>query len=221
MPALPSRRAPRHGLRATLASAIAVAALVGAPVALAAPASAHDELVSTVPAEGVSLAEAPPAITLTFSDDVVELGTAVVVTDAAGARLADGAAVVDGAVVTRPITPPTVAGEVRVSYRVVSADGHPVTGTFAFTVSSASSPSASESQSAEPTEPGTTEPSESTVAGSPTESGTAAAAGSTTPLSSGSTGGSALPWVLGSLVAVGVVGAAVAASRRSKAGSRS
>lgn len=212
-------RASRRGVRSLLGAAVAAAALVLAPVALASPASAHDELVSTDPADGASLEEAPAAVTLTFSEEVVQLGTAVVVTDAAGVRLADGPLVVDGAVITRAITPPTVAGEVRVSYRVVSSDGHPVTGTLTFTV--ASVPSPGPTTTADPTESATPESSESSAAASPTDSASIVPEPSTSPVSSESTGGSALPWVLGGLAVLALAAAAVAASRRGKAGSSS
>lgn len=214
-------RAPRRGVRSLAGAAIAAAALVLVPVALASPASAHDELVSTDPADGASLEEAPAAVTLTFSEEVVQLGTAVVVTDAAGVKLADGPLVVDGAVITRAITPPTVAGEVRVSYRVVSSDGHPVTGKLTFTV--ASVPVVSPSATAEPTESAsaTPEPSESSASASPTSSASVEPGPSTSPVSSESTGGSALPWVLGGLALLVLAAAAVAASRRGRAGSSS
>lgn len=207
-------RAPRRRARSLVGAAVAAAALVLVPVAIASPASAHDELVSTDPADGASLAEAPASVTLTFSEEVVTLGSAVVVTDAAGVRLADGPLVIDGAVVTRAITPPTVAGELRVSYRVVSSDGHPVTGTLTFTVTSVAAPSPSPTD--EPTEP-----TGSATAASPTGGASDEPEPSTSPVSSGSTGGSALPWVLGGLAVLALAGAAVAASRRGRAGSSS
>lgn len=211
-------RASRRGVRSLVGAAVAAAALVLAPVALASPASAHDELVSTDPVDGASLEEAPAAITLTFGEEVVKLGTAVVVTDAAGVKLADGPLVVDGAVITRAITPPTVVGEVRVSYRVVSSDGHPVTGTFTFTVASVPSPSPTATALPTASESETPEPSDSS---SPTGSASAEPEPSTSPVSSESTGGSALPWVLGGLAVLVLAAAAVAASRRGKAGSSS
>lgn len=217
-------RASRRRARSLLGAAMAASVLLVAPLALAGPAAAHDELLSTDPADGATLAEAPDAVTLTFGEEVVELGTAVVVVDAAGVKLADGPLAVDGAVITRPISQPTVAGKVTVSYRVVSADGHPVTGRFAFTVESAASASAtpSEPESSESAEPSESASSESAE---PSESGSAAASApeaspSTTPVSSESSG-SALPWVLGGLAVLALAGAAVAASRRGRAGSGS
>lgn len=217
-------RAPRRRARTLLGAAVAASVLVVAPFALAAPASAHDELVSTDPADGSSLPEAPDAVTLTFGEEVIELGTAVAIVDQAGVKLADGPLVVDGAVITRPIKEPTVAGEVTVSYRVVSADGHPVTGRFSFTVETVQapaspSPSESESESASESESESesASPSPSATSASATEP---AASPSTSPVSSESSG-SAVPWVLGGLAVLALAGAAVAALRGRRAGSGS
>ncbi|MGD9957583.1 MAG: copper resistance protein CopC [Candidatus Nanopelagicales bacterium] len=222
MPQPAPAHAPRRRHRTILGAAIAASILLVAPFALAAPASAHDELLSTDPADGSSLASAPEAVTLTFGEDVVELGTAVVVVDSAGVKLADGPLVVDGAVITRPITAPTVPGEVTVSYRVVSADGHPVTGRFSFTVAEAASPTPTESGSASGSASASpSEPASPTASGpAPTSSAPGVVEPSTTPVAS-ETSGSALPWVLGGLAVVVLAGAAVAASRRGKAGSGS
>ncbi len=221
-------RALARRTRSTLLAGAAVGALalVVLPLSLAAPASAHDELLSTLPADGASVAEAPTEVSLTFGEEAQKLGTAVVVTDAAGVRLGDGRVVVDGPLVTQAITPPTVAGEVRVSYRVVSADGHPVTGTFSFTVGTVPSPSESPS---DPASPSPSAPSETTSAAPTASNGETITATvtetpdpspSTIPTSS-SDGGSALPWVLGGLAVLALLGAAVAAGRRGRAGSSS
>lgn len=215
----------RTHVRARTAAALAAALLLVAPVALAAPAAAHDELLSTDPADGASLAEAPSVITLTFGEDAQKLGTAVVVTDSAGAKLNDGPTAVDGPLVTQAITAPTAAGEVRVSYRVVSSDGHPVTGTIRFVVTAAPSPTAAPSSSApaSPTAEAST-PTASSTAGSPAATSSSpapVASPSTSPVSSESSGGSVLPWVLGGLAVLALAGAAVAASRRGRAGSGS
>jgi copper resistance protein C len=197
-------------------------ALVVLPLSLASPASAHDELVSTLPADGASVADAPTEVSLTFGEEAQKLGTSVVVIDAAGKRLGDGPVVVDGPLVTQAITPPTVAGKVRVAYRVVSVDGHPVTGTFSFTVSAVSSPSQSASES--PSDPASASPSPSasptTAEPTGTTTGATEPSPSTTPASS-SDGGSALPWVLGGLAVLALIAAAVATRRRPRAGSSS
>jgi methionine-rich copper-binding protein CopC len=214
-------RAPAPGTRSSqLAGAVlGVLVLVALPLSLAAPASAHDELVSTLPANGEVLAEPPTEVSLTFGEEVGTLGTAVVVTDGAGAKLADGKVVVQGPLVTQAIIPPTVGGSVRVSYRVVSADGHTVTGTFSFTVPAPASPSQSvsptDSASPSPTAPSPTAPTAVESSSPPAE-----ALPSTTPASSDGDG-SPLPWLLGGATVLALAGAAVAARRTGKAGSPS
>ncbi len=214
-------RAPARRTRPSLfaGAALGVLVLVALPVSLAAPAWAHDELLSTLPANGDVLAKPPTEVSLTFGEEVGALGTAVVVTDGAGSRLADGKVVVQGPLVTQAITPPTVAGTVRVSYRVVSADGHTVTGTFTFTVPAPASPSESvsptDSASSSPTPPSSSSPAAVDSNNPPAE-----ALPSTTPASSDG-GGSPLPWVLGGIAVLALAGAAVAARRTGKAGSSS
>lgn len=112
------------------------ALLVGAAALLWAPAAAaHDDLVGSDPPPGSTVAEPPAQVTLTFSGAVLaEPGTAVVVVaDAAGSPLQQGEPVVSGPVVTQPLAG-AVSGPVTVQWRVVSADGHPISGEFGFVV---------------------------------------------------------------------------------------
>lgn len=130
-----SRRRPVRTLVATLATLL----LAAGGVALgAAPAFAHDELVSSDPASGSTVETLPAALTLTFSGDLLsDASTTVIqVTDAAGASLADGAPSVSGNVVTQALTG-SASGQVAVAWRVVSSDGHPISGEFAFTSNAA------------------------------------------------------------------------------------
>ncbi|HEY0239601.1 MAG TPA: copper resistance protein CopC, partial [Friedmanniella sp.] len=73
-------------------------AALGAGLALtlvAAPAYAHDELKSTLPADGTSVATAPGQVVLTFEEPPVELGLQVVVTGPDG-PVSSGTARIDG-----------------------------------------------------------------------------------------------------------------------------
>ena len=117
------------------------AARVGTLVALGAglllalgaePASAHDELRSSTPADGATLASAPPQVVLTFEEPPVALGAQVVVTGPDGAVSA-GASRLDGDAVVTDVRPGAPAGRYRVEWRVTSDDGHPVSGSFGFT----------------------------------------------------------------------------------------
>ena len=115
----------------------AVAALLGSFVlvaVVAAPAAAHASLVAIDPADGARLDESPEEVRLTFSERVsVDLG-GVRVLDAAGDPVQDGAARAEGEVVAVGLRPDLPDGTYVVTYRVVSADGHPVRGGSVFGV---------------------------------------------------------------------------------------
>ncbi|MGW2094334.1 copper resistance CopC family protein [Promicromonospora sukumoe] len=114
-----------------------VAGLAVAVVALfatAAPASAHDKLVSSDPASDETLQEAPETVSLTYSADVLDMGAAVVVTDGDGTDWVSDAPVIDGAVVTAALDPGLPDGGYEIRWRVVSSDGHPITGIVPFAV---------------------------------------------------------------------------------------
>ena len=98
-----------------------------------APALAHDSIIGSDPADGAALAASPAQVALTFTDEIQAVGSQVVVADAAGAQVAAGAPAVVGTGATLPL--PTLAdGAYTVTWRVVSSDGHPIDGTFTFSV---------------------------------------------------------------------------------------
>jgi copper transport protein len=98
------------------------------------PAAAHASLVSIDPADGARLDESPAVVTLTFSERVsVGLG-GVRVLDSDGEPVTDGAASADGEVVEVALQADLPDGTYVVSYRVISADGHPVRGASIFGV---------------------------------------------------------------------------------------
>lgn len=100
------------------------------------PAAAHTELESSDPADGAMLAEAPAQVTLTFGEAVTEPAY-VVVTAPDGTRVEDGDAAVLDETVRQPLDAVETAaqeGSWTLAYRVVSVDGHPVTGELTFGV---------------------------------------------------------------------------------------
>jgi Uncharacterized protein, homolog of Cu resistance protein CopC len=113
-----------------VATALAVAAAALLAVVSAAPASAHASLVRTSPADRSSVAAAPKTVSFTFDEDI-RVPSVILVTDANGASVADGkTSVVDNIVsIGVGITSP---GNYTAVYRVVSADGHPVSGRISF-----------------------------------------------------------------------------------------
>ncbi|GGK46316.1 copper resistance protein CopC [Micrococcus flavus] len=127
-------------LHATLAACAATAAIA---VAAAGPAAAHDELIEAVPADGATLTEAPEAVTLTFSGELIDgqgIQNLVQVTDAAGHQWQDGAATVDGPTLTAPLCADLPRGEYDVAYRIVYSDGHSEERALDFTVEDPQAP---------------------------------------------------------------------------------
>ncbi|HWI32327.1 MAG TPA: copper resistance CopC family protein, partial [Microbacterium sp.] len=188
----PSRR-PLHGILFLLVTGLIAFA---APLAAATPAFAHDELLSSDPAADAVLAEAPGQVTLTFSADLItgEGATEVQVLDAAGTAVGDGDAVTEGTSVTQPLAADLGNGAYRVLWKVVSSDGHPTSGEFAFTVDApVATPSASQSE--------TTEPSAEPTAAVPSASEAPSAESVGTS--------SAVPWVIAGIIAAAVVVAVV------------
>ncbi|GAB3581947.1 hypothetical protein GCM10027579_10860 [Calidifontibacter terrae] len=98
-----------------------------------ATAQAHEQLLSSVPAAGAQVS-APSEVTLTFSGPMIATGTAVRVIGPDGANASQGDAKVAAAAVTQPLRTPLVGGSYTVTWRAVSGDGHPVSGTFTFSV---------------------------------------------------------------------------------------
>ena len=101
----------------------------------AAPVWAHSDLRSSDPADGATLAGAPAVVSFTFNEDLLAQGNAIILTElASGARLAVGPIQVEGPVARVAWPEASPAGQYRAAYRVVSADGHPISGSIAFTV---------------------------------------------------------------------------------------
>ncbi|MFE3119216.1 copper resistance CopC family protein [Streptomyces niveus] len=123
---------------ARVAARCLVVPLAVAPLLFAAqPAFAHTDLVTGSPAEAASESRPPRTIKLTFSDEMTSRYAKVALTAPDGEPGAAGAPQVTGRTVTLPVKPGLPAGSYTVGYRVVSADGHPVTGSYRFTVEEA------------------------------------------------------------------------------------
>lgn len=104
---------------------------IGLVVALPAAAEAHDVLEKTTPSEGSVLERLPAAVTLTFSEEPLAVGLQVLVTGPSGS-VGEGSPTISGREVTQPISPTAPGGDYVVGYRVTSADGHPIAGSFGF-----------------------------------------------------------------------------------------
>lgn len=109
---------------------LAFAAVAG----LAGPASAHAELLSTTPADGQVVAEPPTELVARFSQRV-QIGAGLQLHDGDGARIEQGAVEsLDGGRTLRLPLGPLEPGSYVFSWRVVSTDGHPITGGITFQV---------------------------------------------------------------------------------------
>lgn len=103
----------------------------------AAPASAHSGLTSTTPGEGAQVAEGPADVVLVFDEPVSTRLSKVEVTGPGGDTWQTGEPQVSGSTVRQPLGPLGPAGTYSIAYRVISADGHPVSGTSTFTLTAA------------------------------------------------------------------------------------
>ncbi|WP_433224280.1 copper resistance CopC family protein [Microtetraspora malaysiensis] len=178
----------------------ACAALLG----VAAPAQAHNVLVGSDPKDGAQVATAPERITLNFDQPVRRDFARIAVTGPDGADYTRGEITTKGNDASVGLAPLGPAGAYVIGYRVVSNDGHPVTGTITFTLTAAGPAAGQSSPSASPS----AEP-----APSPSAASTPAAGGDSLPPTAGEEPGSAASaadlaaqsssggWVWGLLVA--------------------
>ena len=178
---------------------------LAAAVSVTAPAWAHNELLSTTPEDKASVASAPTAVTLTFNDVVGKKFGFVSVTGPDGKQWNEGAFQVEGSTVTQPLRPLGPKGAYTVAWRVVSADGHPISGTFGFTLTTAGTETGApttDEPTGEPTgEPTSERTGEPSASAAPTTAATAnprADSGPSWPMMAGGL-------VLGAFVLVGLV----------------
>ncbi|TDB82770.1 copper resistance CopC family protein [Micromonospora sp. KC721] len=182
-----------------LTAALTTLALLLVP---ATPAAAHNTLTSATPAREARLTEPPARITLRFMQKLNPAFTTIVLSDATARKVTTGEPAVSGTAGTVTVDESLANGTYTVAYRVVSADGHPVQGSYRFHV-------------ADPT---------ADVAGTPAAS-TPTAEPSTTPAgpvtaSSEHPGGANVPVLVGGgiLLAAGVLAGTVVLLRRRRAG---
>jgi len=171
-------------------------------VAAAAPAAAHAELVASTPAEGAELAAAPRQVQLTFNEPVRLQPDPVTVSGPGGVSWAVGQATVAGAVVTVLVEPAGPAGPYTLTFRVISVDGDPTSGTVRFALTA---------PVATTTAPTTVT---TTVAATPTPT-TAGQPPTTTAAQDADNGGGVPAWVW-LLVAAAALAAVVAVTLRAR-----
>jgi putative copper export protein/methionine-rich copper-binding protein CopC len=138
--AAPDRLARPRRLRRPRRARIA-ALFVGVVVGLfglfafpAGAAQAHAALIRTSPAQGSIVTTAPSEIVITFSEVVQPVPTRITVIAPDGKRIDSGNPRVQGDDMHIPVRTNVPGGTYLVSYRVISADSHPVGGGFTYSV---------------------------------------------------------------------------------------
>ncbi|MGX1670005.1 copper resistance CopC/CopD family protein [Streptomyces sp. NPDC055400] len=110
-------------------------AVTGALLAGAAPVSAHAALTGSDPKQGAVVEQAPTRVSLTFSEEVAMSSGSVRVLDPAGKRVDTGRTTdLGGTTYGVPLHSGLPDGTFTVAYQVVSADSHPVSGAFTFSI---------------------------------------------------------------------------------------
>jgi copper transport protein len=110
-------------------------AVAGALFGAAAPASAHAALLGSDPAQGTVVDKAPTQVTLTFSEKVALSDGSLRVLDPKGQRVDTGqASNLSGTMYGVKLHAGLARGTYTVTYQVVSADSHPVSGAFTFSI---------------------------------------------------------------------------------------
>jgi copper resistance protein C len=130
-----SRGHRRRGMTSRFLAIVATAGLV--LLGSAGPALAHNTLVSSDPQDGARLTTGPARITLTFDQPVNGGFNTITLTGPDGRHWNTGDVTTSGNAVSTAVLPLGPAGEYVTGYRVVSADGHPVSGTVRFELTQA------------------------------------------------------------------------------------
>ncbi|WP_329230861.1 copper resistance protein CopC [Streptomyces sp. NBC_00111] len=135
-PSGPSLIRRPHAAVAHLAALISL--LFGLVLACASPASAHAALTGSDPQDGAVVATAPGEVTLTFSEQIAMSDDSIRVLDPSGKRADDGAPrdLTAGGAVRYGVQLHSGLpdGTYTVAWQAVSADSHPVSGAFTFSV---------------------------------------------------------------------------------------
>jgi hypothetical protein len=139
--------------------ALALAGILTFFVAL--PASAHSDLLASVPENGSTVSEVSD-VSLSFGEEIVGEYTTLSLANESGEQIELDAPTMDATntvVSARIIAAPLVDGTYALGYYIVSIDGHPIEGTISFVVAGSPAPAPVEpTETANPeAEPTTTE----------------------------------------------------------------
>lgn len=98
------------------------------------PAFPHSELVTSNPSASVNIEKLPEQIELEFNEELLNLGTgnSVSIMSPSGEDIGMGEASTEGTQLTRLLNTTSETGQFQVKYRVASADGHVLNGSYTF-----------------------------------------------------------------------------------------
>ena len=130
-----TRDAAAGRMTVLLAVLLAVVVLGARP----APAGAHTELVSSIPAQGDRVSQGLDRVELVFGEDLLAAGAAIAVHGPAGEEVAVGATGTSGSTAAARLTL-SAPGTHTLTYRGVGGDGHVISGSLGFTVVAGATP---------------------------------------------------------------------------------
>lgn len=113
---------------------VAVLLVTATALVLAPPAGAHTALTSSDPAADATLDTGPNRVSATFNEDLQTTFAAMTVVGPDGNLWSSGEPAVSGRTASVAVRPLGPSGRYTVNYRVTSADGHVVSGSWSFTV---------------------------------------------------------------------------------------
>ena len=99
---------------------------------------AHSQLVSSTPTNGATLATAPAEVVFTFDENLLPDLDTISINTERGENVASKQVEPVANSISMPWPNTITSGTYQVAYRIVSGDGHPVTGAITFTIGTAS-----------------------------------------------------------------------------------
>ncbi|OZF53767.1 copper resistance protein CopC [Rhodococcus sp. 14-2470-1b] len=117
-------------MRKLIVAAVAISALlIGAPTA-----SAHSVVTGSTPADGSEIAAGPAQVAVSFNEVPQSQFATLNVVGPDGNLWSKGDPRIEGQSIVVDVGELGPAGEYTIAYRVTSADGHPISGTIGFTL---------------------------------------------------------------------------------------
>ena len=104
---------------------------ISAPVA-----DAHAQVISTVPKSNATIKTLPAYVYIDFDGNLLDFAegiNSIQITDSKGKRVDTNKNLLGGSRLSTTLKSGVKPGKYKVSYRIVSEDGHPVNGSFSFT----------------------------------------------------------------------------------------